>query len=176
MIEYSTLGLDPATRNAFDHVLGQLTALYDFNVVSVKSNSYGTALSSTSTSYADTGLYIDVAPKFPPATMLVIVVQAACGKSGGNEVMGLRLVREVPGQSPVVLSVFALNGSTGSAADHYWGNEVGVYLDTTPVTGSSGQVRYKTQFKALNGLGTVYVQNAGTASWIFVLELAGGRG
>jgi hypothetical protein len=130
-------------------------------VLQVVYASYNTDTSSTSATYADTGLTATITPTLATSKVLVLVQQNGCRKEG-NTSINLKLFRG----ATELLKFAELLGSTATTAR----NNVAVgasYLDSPSTTSAT---TYKTQFAADNGA-TAYVQNSTSASTITLLEI-----
>jgi len=135
------------------------------NILQVVNATYSTEGSSSSSTYADTGLTATITPTSSSSKILVLVNQAGCGKDSANTNLGLRL-----NKGASVLATFeASAGYTGTTA----GNRIGAcsisYLDS-PATTSS--VTYKTQYNSSGNVNVVYVQVGNVTSTITLLEVA----
>lgn len=142
---------------------GQLPVGTVLQVVSATTN---TPVSSTSTSFADTGLSASITPTKSTSKILVIVNQNNLYKTGISLYNGVKvnLLR-----NSTNISSFAINvGYTGVADDNIV-SAGATYLDS-PATISP--VTYKTQFAANIAGQTVEVQNGSAVSSITLLEIA----
>ena len=126
-------------------------------VLQVVQATTSTIATSSSVTYADTGLTCTITPSSASSTVLVLVSQAGCSKSAasGFNALGLRLMR---GATDIhSFSQFA--GYNGNAAAEYLmiGNQNTVYLDSPATTSAT---TYKTQFRNPNGnIASVAVQD-----------------
>jgi hypothetical protein len=120
-------------------------------IVQVVNATYNTQTSSTSTSYADTGLTASITPSSTSNKVLVLFSQAGCHKSGGNTHGRLKLLRD----STDLYEPDNYYGWTNSTLNNGVATISGCYLDSPS---SSSSVTYKTQFNNGDGAGTVYVQ------------------
>jgi hypothetical protein len=153
------------------------------NVIQVVSVGYGTQVTSTSTTYADTGLSASITPSSASSKILVLVAQGV-NPVGGQAVgygyqtsAGVQLLRG----ATVLLTPTSDSGgkySTGfgtgaaplSGAIVQWSIVSMNYLDS-PATTSS--VTYKTQFAmGTSGMGAVYANDAAGGSYITLMEIA----
>jgi hypothetical protein len=128
-------------------------------IVQVVNATYNTQTSSTSTSYADTGLTASITPSSTSNKVLVLFSQAGCHKSGGNTHGRLKLLRD----STDLYEPDNYYGWTNSTLNNGVATISGCYLDSPS---SSSSVTYKTQFNNGDGAGTVYVQilSSGTST------------
>jgi len=133
-------------------------------VVQVVNATYNTQASSTSTSYADTGLTASITPSSASNKVLVLFSQAGCHKAGGNTHGRLKLLR---GSSDLYEpdNYYGWTNDTGNAGV---ATISGCYLDSPS---SSSSVTYKTQFNNGDGAGTTYVQILSGTSTITLLEV-----
>lgn len=135
------------------------------SVVQVVNATYSTQVSSTSNSYADTGLTASITPSSSSNKILVIVNQVSVYKAGADTSANIKLLRNATNivQFGVLVSATANTSnvvtSTGTS-----------YLDS-PATTSS--ITYKTQFNNNTPAGTVYVQLDGGVSTITLMEIKG---
>ena len=139
-------------------------------VLQVVQGTYSTQVSSSSSTYADTGLTATITPKFATSKILVSVVHTACNKSNSDTFLTLRLLR---GASSIAVFETA-GGYTGNASPIYFGACGIDYLDSPATTSSC---TYKVRYKA-NTAGTVYFNNyittnGNTGSTITLMEIAG---
>ena len=130
-------------------------------VLQVVYASYNTDTSSTSATYADTGLSATITPTLATSKVLVLVEQNGLRKEG-NTSINLKLFRG----ATELLKFAELLGSTATTARNIVAAGSS-YLDSPATTSAT---TYKTQFAADNGA-TVYVQNSTAASTITLLEI-----
>jgi len=134
------------------------------NVLQVVNANYGTQTSSSSATFADTGLTATITPTSASSKVLVLVNQAGVYKQTSNLSILLRLLRG----STNVLDFETVAANTGSTAQNGVGSASACYLDS-PATTSA--VTYKTQFASSSG-STAFVQTSSAASTITLLEIA----
>jgi hypothetical protein len=137
------------------------------NVLQVVNATYSTPATSSSSTYADTGLTATITPTSTSSKILILVHQAGVGKDylNTNNAVHLRLLR-----GSTQLSEFAIDFAlTVSATYNLNFNASTAYLDS-PATTSA--VTYKTQFRNKVAAAAVYVQNNGDMSTITLLEIA----
>jgi len=154
----------PATAVAGD----VLTASYvnnlrgAFRILQVVTATTATLASSTSATYADTGLSATITPSSTSSKILVVALPNGCGKVG-NVYSGWRLVR-----GSTEISVIAPTaGNTASTLTFIGFNVQAIYLDS-PATISA--TTYKLQFHSSGA--TSYVQTDGATSYIALLEVS----
>jgi len=139
--------------------------------------------STSSTTYADTGLTATITPSSASNKILVIVSQyltVTGGTSAGygyQTNIGVKLLRNstdliVPASDGG--GKYSLGMSTGIAPATgiivSWGNASFNYLDSPATTSAT---TYKTQFaKGLAGMGTMYTNDNGGGSFITLMEIA----
>lgn len=140
----------------------------DKSVVQVVSATYSTLTSSTSTTYADTGLTASITPTSASNKILVIVSQNGVNKAAGNTEtsVAIKLLR---GASDLII-LGADDAYTGTSLQTSIGSVSSVYLDSPNTTSST---TYKTQFKTTVSGQTVKVQLASATSSICLIEVVG---
>ena len=146
-----------------------------FRVLQVVQGVTSTSATSSSSTYADTGLTATITPSSTSSLVLVMVSQAGCSKSAASQfnALALRLVR--CSTSIQTFSQFAgYNGGVTPAQYLNLGSQSTVYLDTPATTSAT---TYKTQFSNI-GAGTADVKvqdNVGgvvNASSIILMEIS----
>lgn len=136
------------------------------SILQVVSATTSTPVSSTSTSFADTGLTATITPTKATSKILVIVNQNNLYKTGASLYNGVK-VKLLRGSTDI--SNFAVNaGYTGVADDNIVSAGVN-YIDSPATTSAT---TYKTQFAANIAGQTVEVQNGFAMSTITLLEIA----
>jgi hypothetical protein len=123
---------------------------------------------SSSSTYADTGLTASITPNFATSKILVIVNQNGVQKAGtGTSFNGcsIQLLRN----STVLAKIADSYGYTGTLIDNVSGQCSTSFLDS-PATTSS--VTYKTQFMATQNTASVKVQAGSAVSTITLLEVS----
>ena len=136
------------------------------NVLQVVNVVYATVTSSSSSTYADTGLSANITPTSSSSKILVLVNQGGCGKQTNNTRIRLKLLR---GATDIQTIDPGVGGFTNSTATNFIGSISLAYLDFPATTSST---TYKTQFASHNSSATVYVQTDGAASSITLMEIA----
>jgi hypothetical protein len=127
------------------------------NVLQVVNATYGTQTTSSSSTYADTGLTASITPASASSKILIVVNHASCGKESSNTALLLRLLR-----GATELIVFEKYGGYTNNTGSGWSGTCGTcYLDS-PATTSA--VAYKTQLASSANTGTVYVQASSSGS------------
>jgi hypothetical protein len=124
------------------------------------------ALSSSQTSYTDTGLSCVITPSSTSSSILIIAHQSF-GKNNYDTQIDAQLVRA----STVVLPNW-LNDDvrTGDTQGLYLPPAALVHVDSPSTTSAT---TYKTQFRNAAGAGTVYVNNNSGHAKIILMEIAG---
>ena len=140
------------------------------NVLQVVQAIYSTLSSSSSSTYADTGLTASITPTSASSKILVLVNQAGCGKETNNTNLNLKLVRN----STDLIEFEKIGGYTATTAANYFGSCSACYLDSPATTSST---TYKTQFSSRSNNAVVSLQSAFTGgtsiSTITLMEIAG---
>jgi hypothetical protein len=136
------------------------------NVIQVVNATTSTVTSSSSATYADTGLTATITPTSATSKILVLVDQNGVGKNASSTIgVDIRLQRS--GSTIVNMNFYA--AYTGTAIQNNVGSVSTNYLDS-PATTSA--VTYKTQFANPGATSLVFVQNSGETSTITLLEIA----
>jgi len=137
------------------------------SVLQVVNASYGTQVSNSTSTYADTGLTASITPKFATSKILVTVHQTGLFKANGDTRIALRLLR-----NSTSLIVFEWGaGVTDSTATISPAGSGTTYLDS-PATTSS--VTYKTQLASAQNVAQVRVNlDSNSSSTITLMEIAG---
>jgi hypothetical protein len=140
-------------------------------VLQVVNASYSTETTSTSVTFADTGLTATITPTLNTSKILVIVSQVGCGKSAasGNTALALKLLRGATD----LIRFEDIGTYTGSALLNYIGSCSTSYLDSPATTSAT---TYKTQLANRAGVGTVTLQTTygsalNPASTITLMEI-----
>lgn len=128
------------------------TAAGGGKVLQVVFASYNTQASSTSATFADTGLTASITPSASTSKVLVLVSQNGTYKlSGADTSIGLKLFRGATD----LLRIEDIALYTGDTGVNSVGSISATYLDSPASTSS---LTYKTQFNNTQGTGTVRVQ------------------
>ena len=136
-------------------------------VLQVVNATYSTQASSTSSTYADSGLTASITPSASTSKILVLVSQqiGLLNTSSSELVMNSNIVR---GATQLMENQFLIRATLyGSelANNQVWSP---VYLDSPSTTSST---TYKCQFKNTNTTGTMYVQRGNLMSTITLMEI-----
>ena len=162
-----TLIIDGTNGLTFNNSTTQASAGVVLQVVGA---SYSTQTSSTSATFADTGLSATITPKFSTSKILVLVNHNGNLLIGANNGIGWKLLRG----STQITFVDALSPFNAGASNMGSGACNVNYLDSPATTSAT---TYKTQFNNVNATGTVATQynyGSGTqaTSYITLLEIA----
>jgi len=136
------------------------------HVLQVVNATYSTQSTSSSSTYADTGLTATITPSSTSSKILVIVQQSGLAKVTNATGVNLKLLRN----STDLITFENSVGQEYSTAWNIVGGSGTTYLDS-PATTSA--VTYKTQFASNNNNATVYVQINSASSTITLMEIAG---
>lgn len=132
-------------------------------VLQVVQGEYATETSSSSSTYADTGLTASITPSSASSKILIIVNQNGCTKVNDTR-LNLRLLR-----GATELKVFGKNSMATATSLTIQGLAFGIaYLDSPSTTSST---TYKTQFASDGNAATVRVQQDSIVSTITLLEI-----
>lgn len=135
------------------------------SVLQVVSGTYSTQVSSTSATFADTGLSASITPSLATSKVLVLVSQAVSLGTGNSGSMSLKFVRGATDIQTFLNAQYA-----NVAASINWANyNFHVYLDSPATTSAT---TYKTQFAMPTAVSTTgYVQRGSATSTILLLEI-----
>jgi hypothetical protein len=134
------------------------------NVLQVVNATYSTTTSSSSSTYADTGLTATITPTSSSSKILVLVNQCGLAKNN-NSWLSIRLLR---GSTPII-TFDGQGGYTGTTTYNSPATAGTCYLDSPSTTSA---VTYKTQLCSVINNAIVWVQIANEASTITLLEVA----
>jgi hypothetical protein len=137
-------------------------------VLQVVFASTATQATSSSSTYADTGLTATITPTLATSKILVVLTQQSVAKSGSTEVK-LQLLRG----ATTILKMGDLNGYTSSADFNAIGSVSASYLDSPATTSAT---TYKTQFASGQNITTCFVQaylsdSSSSVSTITLMEI-----
>jgi hypothetical protein len=138
-------------------------------VLQVVNATYSTAVSSSTSTYVDTGLTATITPSSATSKVLVIVDQTGLFKQTTNTVLGLKLLR---GSTQLAI-IEDGGGYTNSTGTSEFGGAGINYLDSPATTSAT---TYKTQFRNSQNAASVAVQAAvvgSSTSTIVLMEIAG---
>ena len=136
-------------------------------VLQVVYGSYATQVSSSSSTYADTGLTATITPSSASSQVLVLVTQNGIirDNASSNSALNLKMLR---GATDIqqIYSFALFTGVTETA--FYVTTLAGNYLDSPATTSAT---TYKTQFASGNNNASVFVQKDSAVSSIVLLEI-----
>jgi hypothetical protein len=136
-----------------------------FRVLQVVAGSYDVETSSSSSTFADTGLTATITPTSSSSKILAIVNQVGCYKDSNNTYMGLRLMR-----GATEISFFeGFGGNNATTAALGFGTCSTIILDSPATTSAT---TYKTQFNSRQNLARVLVQTSTCRSTIVLMEIS----
>jgi len=135
-------------------------------VLQVVNATDSTQLSTSSTSYVDTGLSASITPTSATSKILIFVEQTGLGKNSGGS--GYRLALNILRDSTQLIQFELGAGYTASSVVNVFGGSGANYLDSPASTSS---ITYKTQIKGFDG-GTVYANYDNCTSTITLMEIA----
>ena len=136
------------------------------SVLQVVNATFGTLVTTTSSTFADTGLTASITPTSATSKVLVLVNCSGCGKSS-NTAGGFRLLR---GASQIIY-IDSTVGYTATTAVNDIGSVSTTYLDSPATTSST---TYKVQFATATSTGTIVMNDSwsATTSTITLMEIA----
>jgi hypothetical protein len=161
---------DVTTQNTSAIVSGKLptTRLPAGSVLQVVQGTYSTETTSSSSTFADTGLSASITPTSSSSKILVLVSIGGIGKGAVNTSLGLKLFR-----GATDLGLFtSLAGYTNTTTTNYSATASVNYLDSPATTSST---TYKVQFNSQNNVSNVIINNGGygaTTSYMILMEIA----
>ena len=135
------------------------------NILQVVNATYSTQATSSSSTYADTGLTATITPTSASSKILVFVSQSGIYKDTANTYLKLRLVR---GATELIM-IDDVAGYTGSSAAVGIGGVSATYLDSPATTSAT---TYKTQFASSLNVAKVQIQTSLSTSTITLMEVA----
>ena len=138
-------------------------------VLQVVNATYGTQTSSSSSTFADTGLTASITPSSASSKVLVFVNISGIRKVTNNTWCELRLLKN----STVLFNMESSAGRNGSATDNAVGSASTTYLDSPATTSAT---TYKVQFSSANNNAEAIINaagNTGSTSTITLMEIAG---
>jgi len=133
-------------------------------VLQVVQGTYSTSISSTSTSFADTGITASITPSAATSKVLVIVSQLGYGKSGGGDTKVQTKLFRGATEIAVISGSAAYNNTN---APLQLGTLGIAYLDSPSTTSAT---TYKTQYRTTTG-SAVYGQDGAETSTIILMEI-----
>ena len=136
-------------------------------VLQVVTGKTSTNVSSTSSTYADTGLTAAITPSSSSSKILVIVNQQGCQKFTNTTGLGLKLFR---GSTELVKFEGQFGINSNNSYDFNGGGHGVTHLDSPSTTSAT---TYKTQFNSRNNNNGVGVQTDSATSTITLMEIRG---
>jgi hypothetical protein len=134
------------------------------SVLQVVNATYGTSVSTASSTFSDTGLTASITPKFTTSKILVLISENGVQKSTNNTYAQFSLVRNGTTLNYFEVQLaFTNTTATNSAACSF------SYLDSPA---SISAVVYKTQFASATNNAAVNVQSSNGISSITLMEIA----
>jgi hypothetical protein len=124
---------------------------------------YSTETTSSSNTYADTGLTATITPSSASSKVLVLVTQTGVAKDNNDTGTNLRIVR-----TATTLMTSLLAGYTGGVQRATPGAQGLNYLDSPATTSAT---TYKTQFASYGNSATATVQWSSSLSTIILMEI-----
>ena len=137
-------------------------------ILQVQHAIYSTQATSSSSTYADTGLTDAITCSATSSKVLVFILHNAIGKCCANTHVGTKLFREIDSGGFTELDHIDSNvGFDGGSGYNFGGSSGIMYLDSPS---STGVLTYKTQFNSIGNTATTYVQDGGASS-ITLMEI-----
>ena len=136
-------------------------------ILQVVSATYSTETTSSSSTFADTGLSATITPSSASSTILVLVSHNGIGKFSGNTQAQFRLLRG----ATTILNFESFAGHTANTDANFIGGVSAAYVDSPATTSAT---TYKTQFNSQANIGTVKIQDnnsPGSAATIVLMEV-----
>lgn len=139
-------------------------------VLQIVQGSLSTVATSTSSTYADTGLSASITPSATTSKVLVIVNHNGCSKSLSNTALQLRLLRG----ASVISMIEGFAGYNGGTGTNAIGSINFIWLDSPASTSS---LTYKTQFASSANASNVRVNdyvssNGDSVSTLTLIEVS----
>jgi hypothetical protein len=135
-------------------------------VLQVVNATYNTTTTSTTDTYADTGLTATITPTSATSKVLVLVSQNGCGKLNNNSAAGLSL-RLMRGAT-AILEFGRYVAFTRTVVENNVGSTSATYLDSPATTSAT---TYKTQQASSANAGSVFTQVEDEYSSITLIEI-----
>jgi hypothetical protein len=132
-------------------------------VLQVIMGTHSTETTSSSSTYADTGLTATITPSSASSKVLVLVTQTGVAKDNNDTATNLRIVR-----TATTLMTALLAGYTGGTQRATPGAQGLNYLDSPATTSAT---TYKTQFASYGNSATATVQWSSSLSTIILMEI-----
>jgi hypothetical protein len=161
-----TMVIDGSSGVTFPNSTIQASAGQILQVVNAP---FSTSISTSSSTYADTGLTATITPKFSTSKVLVFVDLVGLLKETNNTSGAFKLVRN----STDLITLDSYIGYTNSTAANGVGGLGTNYLDSPATTSAT---TYKIQFKSMNNNAVINMNLSGygtLTSTITLMEIAG---
>ena len=153
------------TDTLTNKTLGTGTVFPAGAVLQVVNATYGTSVSTSSSTFSDSGLTATITPKFATSKILVLISENGVQKSTNNTYAQFSLVRNGTTLNYFEVQLaFTNTTTTNSSACSF------SYLDSPA---STSAVVYKTQFASAANTASVNVQSSNGISSITLMEIAG---
>jgi hypothetical protein len=162
------MALTKINNNTLSAVTTLPAAIATGDVLQVVSARTGTQVTSTTTTYIDTGVTASITPSSASSKILVMV-QQSFAKYGGDTYGNFRVYRDATEIGGTIPSKDV--GNTASAATNILGTGFSCSILDTPSSTSS--LTYKTQFNNGANAGTTAVQYDSGSGYITLMEIAG---
>jgi hypothetical protein len=159
-----TMIIDGTNGLTFNNATTQASA---GQVLQVVNASTSTAVSNSTSTYADTNLTATITPKFSTSKILVLISQNGLAKGPGTTGSGLKL--QLLRASTVLIKIQGYGGYTESNTYNWFGGVSTSYLDSPATTSAT---TYKTQYANEANAASVGVNQDGSTSTITLLEIA----
>ena len=167
-VDEGTLATDSVTAAKLEASAITVGDLPAGSVLQVVQGTTSTSVTSTSTTYVDTGLTATITPTSANSKILVVVAQNGGFKGNGNinNGIGAKLLR-----GATSISSFAAYAGWSYTTTYNYMETIGTtYLDSPATTSATA---YKTQFKNMVAAGEVKLQSQSNTSTITLMEVAG---
>lgn len=132
------------------------------SVLQVVQGTYATFTSSSSSTYADTGLSATITPSSSSNKILIFSTILGVGKNTGNTKVGLRVLR-----GSTAINVFSTetcrSADYGSTAQVDVGTVSAIDLDSPATTSST---TYKIQLASVSNVAQVFINNVNTSPFL----------
>ena len=135
------------------------------NILQVINATYGTEVTSSSSTFADTGLTATITPTSASSKILVLVTQSGCGKTSNSTYLQLRLLRGLT----TLANFERYAGYNAVTQSNFVGACSTCFLDSPATTSAT---TYKTQLASVGNNVNVFVQTDSSVSTITLMEVA----
>jgi hypothetical protein len=139
------------------------------SVLQVVNAAITTYVTSSSSTFADTGVTATITPKFATSKILVLIDHAGCSKETNNTGLQIKVLRG----STQIVYIEDIGGSNNTTTPNYFGTVSTNYLDSPATTSAT---TYKSQLASRANNALVSVGNYGSVpvtSTITLMEIAG---